>query len=104
MRKVGLLSLITIVAMSLTGCLQMFSPVVGEMSPGVYQLQAQSNAFGSAKALREKLLKKAETICNGKGFEELSSNHATKRDVVYNMGLVVPVSSKSAVMQIKCKD
>uniref|UniRef100_UPI0020907FFE bestrophin family protein n=1 Tax=Acinetobacter oleivorans TaxID=1148157 RepID=UPI0020907FFE len=43
----GVLAVITC---TFSGCLQMFPPTVAEVNPGVYQLHAQSNAFGSREA------------------------------------------------------
>lgn len=83
----------------------MFPPTVAETQLGVYMLHAQSNAFGSRAALREKLLKKAEVVCKGKGFDELNANNQiTNNHTAYNMGMVIPVSTKAAVMNIKCKE
>ncbi|GAA5005224.1 hypothetical protein GCM10023206_09980 [Acinetobacter puyangensis] len=83
----------------------MFSPTVANMRPDVYQLQAQSNAFGSREALRNKLLKKAGEICGSVGFDELdANNNITNHFTSYNSGMVIPVSTKAAIMTIKCKE
>ncbi|WP_252715111.1 hypothetical protein, partial [Acinetobacter baumannii] len=75
MKKIKLISILGIVAFMLSGCLQMFPPTVAEINPGIYQLHAQSNAFGSRDALRSKLITKAEEVCKNKGFDELDSNN-----------------------------
>ena len=105
MKKLFFVFFISISCLALTGCLQMFPAAVYELNKGVYTLHAQSNAFGSRAALRQKLEKKAKTICKDKGFDELSSNsQITNYHTAYNMGMLIPVSTKAAIMTIKCKD
>lgn len=105
MKKTKTIVVLAITACMLSGCLQMFPPSVAEMNPGVYQLHAQSNAFGSREALRSKLIGKAEEICKDKGFDELDSNNKiVNHHTVYNSGLLIPVNTKAAVLKVKCKD
>ncbi|WP_173911810.1 hypothetical protein [Acinetobacter sp. Marseille-Q1618] len=91
-------------SISLTGCLQMFPPTVADMGQGVYNLNAQSNAFGSRSELRAKLERKAQEVCKGKGFEEVNQVNGTKYDTIFNSGIFVPVSTKSSSLIIRCKD
>ncbi|CAI3139801.1 hypothetical protein HMPREF0012_01329 [Acinetobacter calcoaceticus RUH2202] len=105
MKKTKSIVVLAITACMLSGCLQMFPPTVAEVNPGVYQLHAQSNAFGSREALRSKLIGKAEEICKDKGFDELDSNNKiVNHHTVYNSGLLIPVNTKAAVLKVKCKD
>ncbi|MBJ9702865.1 hypothetical protein [Acinetobacter calcoaceticus] len=105
MKKTKSIVVLAITACMLSGCLQMFPPSVAEVNPGVYQLHAQSNAFGSREALRSKLIGKAEEICKDKGFDELDSNNKiVNHHTVYNSGLLIPVNTKAAVLKVKCKD
>nr|WP_262780144.1 hypothetical protein [Acinetobacter guillouiae] len=104
MKNLALVFLISMMTLSLTGCLQMFPPTVAEIKPGIYMLHAQSNAFGSRAALRDKLVKKAEEICNNKGFEEINNNQITNNHNAVNMGMVIPVSTKASVLTVKCKE
>lgn len=105
MKKTKSIVVLAIAACMLSGCLQMFPPTVAEVNPGVYQLHAQSNAFGSREALRSKLIGKAEEICKDKGFDELDSNNKiVNHHTVYNSGLLIPVNTKAAVLKVKCKD
>ncbi|AQZ82160.1 hypothetical protein BUM88_11375 [Acinetobacter calcoaceticus] len=105
MKKTKSIVVLAITACMLSGCLQMFPPTVAEVNPGVYQLHAQSNAFGSREALRSKLIGKAEEICKDKGFDELDSNNKiVNHHSVYNSGLLIPVNTKAAVLKVKCKD
>lgn len=60
MGKTKSIVVLAITACTLSGCLQMFPPTVAELNSGVYQLHAQSNAFGSREALRAKLIGKAK--------------------------------------------
>ena len=90
---------------ALTGCLQMLSPTVGDFGSGVYQINTQSNIFGSNKAMRAKLVKKADELCKGKGFDELDGNDNIISDSkAYANGMIIPVSTKASYMKIKCKD
>lgn len=105
MKKTKSIVVLAITACMLSGCLQMFPPSVAEVNPGVYQLHAQSNAFGSREALRSKLIGKAEEICKDKGFDELDGNNKiVNHHIVYNSGLLIPVNTKAAVLKVKCKD
>lgn len=105
MKKTKSIVVLAITACMLSGCLQMFPPSVAEVNPGVYQLHAQSNAFGSREALRSKLIGKAEEICKDKGFDELDSNNKiVNHHTVYNSGLLIPLNTKAAVLKVKCKD
>ncbi|ENU09556.1 hypothetical protein [Acinetobacter calcoaceticus] len=105
MKKTKSIVVLAITACMLSGCLQMFPPSVAEVNPGVYQLHAQSNAFGSREALRSKLIGKAEEICKDKGFDELDSNNKiVNHHTAYNSGLLIPVNTKAAVLKVKCKD
>lgn len=105
MKKTKSIVVLAITACMLSGCLQMFPPSVAEVNPDVYQLHAQSNAFGSREALRSKLIGKAEEICKDKGFDELDSNNKiVNHHTVYNSGLLIPVNTKAAVLKVKCKD
>lgn len=105
MKKTKSITVLAVIACTLSGCLQMFPPAVAEVNPGVYQLHAQSNAFGSREALRAKLIGKAEEICKDKGFDELDSNNKiVNHHTVYNSGMLIPVNTKAAVLKVKCKD
>lgn len=105
MKKTKSIVVLAITACMLSGCLQMFPPTVAEVNPGVYQLHAQSNVFGSREALRSKLIGKAEEICKDKGFDELDSNNKiVNHHTVYNSGLFIPVNTKAAFLKVKCKD
>ncbi|SDY72436.1 hypothetical protein [Acinetobacter kyonggiensis] len=105
MNKLKLFLVLVPSTVALTGCLQMLSPTVGDFGSGVYQINTQSNAFGSSKAMRTKLLKKADELCKGKGFDELDGNNNIINNMnVYNAGMVIPVSTKASYMKIKCKD
>ncbi|RJN90444.1 hypothetical protein D3X64_06335 [Acinetobacter baumannii] len=105
MKKIKLISILGIVAFMLSGCLQMFPPTVAEINPGIYQLHAQSNAFGSRDALRSKLITKEEEVCKNKGFDELDSNNKiVNHHTAYNSGMIIPVSTKAAILKVKCKD
>lgn len=105
MKKTKLITILGIVPLMLTGCLQMFPPTVAEINPGIYQLHAQSNAFGSRDALRSKLINKAEEICKNKGFDELDSNNKiVNHHTAYNSGLIIPVNTKAAILKVKCKE
>lgn len=105
MKKIKSITVLAVIACTLSGCLQMFPPTVAEVNPGVYQLHAQSNAFGSREALRAKLISKAEEICKDKGFDELDSNNKiVNHHSVYNSGMLIPVNTKAAVLKVKCKD
>lgn len=105
MKKTKSIVVLAITACMLSGCLQMFPPSVAEVNHGVYQLHAQSNAFGSREALRSKLVGKAEEICKDKGFDELDGNNKiVNHHIVYNSGLLIPVNTKAAVLKVKCKD
>ncbi len=54
--------------------------------------------------MRAKLLKKADELCKGKGFDELDGNDNIISDSkVYTNGMVLPVSTKASYMKIKCK-
>ncbi|NAR78060.1 hypothetical protein GPS55_16065 [Acinetobacter haemolyticus] len=105
MNKLKLMLLLIPLTFALTGCLQMLSPTVGDFGSGVYQINTQSNVFGSNKAMRAKLLRKADELCKGKGFDELDGNDNIITNMnVYNGGAVIPVSTKASYMKIKCKD
>lgn len=105
MKKTKSIVVLAITACMLSGCLQMFPPSVAEVNPDVYQLHAQSNAFGSREALRSKLIGKAEEICKDKGFDELDGNNKiVNHHTVYNSGLLIPVNTKAAFLKVKCKD
>ncbi|MDR6795125.1 hypothetical protein [Acinetobacter calcoaceticus] len=105
MKKTKSIVVLAITAYMLSGCLQMFPPSVAEVNPGVYQLHAQSNAFGSREALSSKLIGKAEEICKDKGFDKLDSNNKiVNHHTVYNSGLLIPVNTKAAFLKVKCKD
>ncbi|WP_332604829.1 hypothetical protein [Acinetobacter sp. ESBL14] len=105
MNKLKLMLLLVPTAFALTGCLQMLSPTVGDFGSGVYEITTQSNIFGSNKAMRAKLLKKADAICKGKGFNELDGkdNIMTNMNLL-NGGSLIPVSTKASYMKIKCKE
>ncbi|MCG6036582.1 hypothetical protein MER72_04190 [Acinetobacter baumannii] len=105
MKKTKSIFVLAVITCTLSGCLQMFPPTVAEVNPGVYQLQAQSNAFGSREALRAKLISKAEEICKDKGFDELDiNNKIVNHNSVYNSRMLIPVNTKAAVLKVKCKD
>ncbi|MFV5363597.1 hypothetical protein [Acinetobacter oleivorans] len=105
MKKTKSITVLAVITCTLSGCLQMFPPTVTEVNPGIYQLHAQSNAFGSREALRAKLISKAEEICKDKGFDELDSNNKiVNHHTVYNSGMLIPVNTKAGVLKVKCKD
>ncbi|UOB51281.1 hypothetical protein [Acinetobacter junii] len=105
MNKLKLMLLLIPSTFALTGCLQMLSPTVGDFGSGVYQINTQSNVFGSNKAMRAKLLRKADELCKGKGFDELDGNDNIISDSkAYANGMIIPVSTKASYMKIKCKD
>lgn len=105
MNKLKLMLLLIPSAFTLTGCLQMLSPTVGDFGSGIYQINTQSNAFGSNKAMRAKLVKKADELCKGKGFDELDGNdNIISNSTAYTNGMIIPVSTKASYMKIKCKD
>lgn len=105
MKKLKLILLVIASTFSLSGCLQMLSPTVGDFGSGVFQINTQSNIFGSNKAMRAKLVKKADELCKGKGFNELDGNDNIISDSkVYTNGMMLAVSTKASYMKIKCKE
>lgn len=55
--------------------------------------------------MRAKLVKKADELCKGKGFDELDGNdNIISNSTAYTNGMIIPVSTKASYMKIKCKD
>jgi hypothetical protein len=89
----------------LTGCVQMLSPAVMPVGPNTYLLQTQGNAFASASSMQAKLYKKANEVCKGKGFENLSEKSGVNTGDVYTgSGVVRDVSVSTTLLEIKCND
>lgn len=99
-------SLSLLFVLPLVGCVQMFSPAVMPVAPNTYLLQTQGNAFASAGSMQAKLYKKADEVCKGKGFENLSENTGvTKGDIYTGNGVIKDATTLSTtLLKIKCND
>ena len=61
--------------------------------------------FASDRSMKNKLNNKANEVCKGKGFENLSQNTDLTNGNVYTAnGMVVPVSISTTQMKVKCND
>ncbi|MEL4701525.1 hypothetical protein, partial [Acinetobacter baumannii] len=72
MNKYLMLTLLAASTLSLTGCAQMFPAQATKLENGNYMIQTTSNILGSNEAMENKVNKKAETVCAGKGFSEIN--------------------------------
>lgn len=98
-------SLSLFLVLPLVGCVQMLSPVVMPVAPNTYLLQTQGNAFASADSMQAKLYKKADEVCKGKGFENLSEKSGVSYGDVYTgKSVVKDVSISTTLLEIKCNE
>ncbi len=98
-------SLSLFLVLPLAGCVQMLSPVVMPVAPHTYLLQTQGNAFASADSMQAKLYKKADEVCKGKGFENLSEKSGVSEGDVYTgKSVVKDVSISTTLLEIKCNE
>ncbi len=88
----------------LQGCAQMIPAKATRIESGVYMLQATGNMFASTDSLRKKVDKKAESVCAGKGFDDLSSNAQWQNQQFYNVGVVMSAGYQIFNKRIKCKE
>lgn len=87
----------------LSGCATWFPAAVQEIEEGVYSISATGNSFASQEKMRLKVNKKAEAICQGKGYEKVekeSVKWAEQKDYVNNLTTSYQVMS----MTITCKE
>lgn len=62
------LTLVGSVTLTLSGCATWFPAAVKEVDEGVYTITATGGSFTSQQKLKAKIDKKAESLCEGKGY------------------------------------
>ena len=62
------LTLVGSVTLTLSGCATWFPAAVNEVDEGVYTITATGGSFTSQQKLKAKIDKKAESLCEGKGY------------------------------------
>ncbi len=91
-----------VTTVSLTGCAQMVPAQATKLNTGNYMIQTTSNIFGSNQAMEDKVNKKAELVCEGKGFSEVGNNLQTHSQTIYMSQVVTTGSFKVLNKTIKC--
>lgn len=87
--------------LSLVGCATWFPASVRLLDDGSYQLSATGNSFASMEKMKEKLEKKARSLCDESGFDYVKKPgvaFAQQKD--YTTGLTS--SYKTMSTNIKC--
>lgn len=100
--KINLILSLVISCYFLTGCAQMFPAHATKLDTGGYMIQTTSNIFGSNESMVNKVNKKAETICEGKGFSEGNNNFQNHSQQIYLPQIVTTGSYKTFNKVIKC--
>ncbi|MEN4981564.1 MULTISPECIES: hypothetical protein [Acinetobacter] len=96
--------LIFIVPLLFVGCVQLI-PTVKKTGENTYFLKTNGSALASPNRLTNKLNKKADTLCKGKGYEKLSDDLSLKKSMAYTTQAgPVPVGQITATLNIKCND
>ncbi|MFW1760963.1 hypothetical protein [Acinetobacter calcoaceticus] len=88
--------------LSLTGCAQMIPAQATKLENGNYMIQTASNILGSNEAMENKVNKKAETVCDDKGFSEINNNHQTHSQQIYTAQVITTGTYKTFNKTIKC--
>lgn len=97
-------NIILISSVLLVGCVQLI-PSVKKTGENTYFLKTNGSALASPSTLTNKLNKKADALCNGKGYEKLSDDLSLKNSVAYTTQAgLVPVGQITATLNIKCND
>ena len=91
-----------VTAVSLTGCAQMVPAQATKLNTGNYMIQTTSNMFGSNRSMEDKVNKKAELVCEGKGFSEVGNNLQIHNQTMYTAQVVTTGSFKVLNKIIKC--
>nr|WP_032863892.1 hypothetical protein [Acinetobacter vivianii] len=86
----------------LQGCAQMFPAQATKLDSGAYRIQTTANIFASDESMKKKVDKKAEGICQGKGFTELESKAQAHSEQIYMPGMVTTGSYKTFNKTIQC--
>ncbi|XPF95759.1 hypothetical protein ACM9HF_07000 [Colwellia sp. RE-S-Sl-9] len=87
----------------LTGCAAWFPANVHEVEEGVFTISAVGNSFASRDKMKEKINKKADFLCSGKGYERLAREGTTwAKQKNYSTGH--STSYQTMLMTIRCKD
>lgn len=102
MNKYLTLTLLATSTLSLIGCAQMFPAQATKLENGNYMIQTTSNILGSNEAMENKVNKKAETVCAGKGFSEINNNHQTHSQQIYTAQVITTGTYKTFNKTIKC--
>lgn len=87
----------------MAGCVQLV-PHVTQTGVNTYHLKTSGSSVASMSTLENKLDKKAEDICKGKGYEKVSEDQSLKKSNAYTQGLIVPVGQIFAERNIKCNE
>lgn len=87
----------------LIGCIQVV-PKVTSTGPNTYLLSERGSGMASKSRLENKLIKKAEKVCQSKGYTKLNDSVDVKHSNAYTQGMVVPVSMVTIQMNIKCNE
>ena len=88
----------------LQGCAQMFPAHATKLDSGVYMIQSTGNLFASNESMQNKVDKKAENICQGKGFTDLGGKIQAHNQPIYVSGIVTTSSYKTFNKTIQCND
>lgn len=94
------LSLIPVALLS--GCATWFPASVHETEEGIYTISAVGNSFASREGMKEKINKKAASVCEGKGYDRVvkeGTKWTKQKD--YSTGLTSSYQTMS--MTITCK-
>ncbi|WP_436897732.1 hypothetical protein [Acinetobacter gyllenbergii] len=96
--------IVLFIPMLLVGCVQLI-PSVTKTSENTYFLKTNGSAMASPNTLTNKLNKKADALCKGKGYEKLSDDLSLKKSMAYTTQAgPVPVGQITATLNIKCND
>ena len=63
---------IIVILILLSGCATWFPASVQEIEQGVFTISAIGNSFASREGMKEKINRKADSLCIDKGYEKLA--------------------------------
>lgn len=86
----------------LSDCATWFPASVHETEEGIFTISAVGNSFASREKMKVKINKKADSVCDGKGYERLVKE-GTKWTKQKDYSTGVSSSYKTMSMTITCK-